>query len=125
MYRLMRRGVYGLSMVPVLAVAAEQNLLGADGWPALAMQLGVGGVVAAVGLKIALVLYQAKEDATREHHAALMELTKQHLEELIHTRAAVQELCKVMDRHEQAYEANWRELRRELTALAAQRELDR
>jgi len=107
---------YGLALLPPVLIAAEQALADIPSWPGLMLQLGVGGVVAVVALKIAQTLYEAKESATKEHHAALLDLTREHLQEVALTRQAVSDLTHALTTHATQFAELHQEIRAMLVA---------
>jgi hypothetical protein len=91
------RSAYAFAMLPAVAFAAEQGI--SDPWMALLMQLGVGGLVAMLAVKVALMLYQDKEKASAEYHKQVLELTKQQIDEISRSRQAIEKLESAVERH--------------------------
>jgi hypothetical protein len=91
------RSVYILALVPSAAMAMEQTI--ADPWMSLLMQLGVGGLVAMLAVKVALMLYQDKERASAEYHKEVLALTKQQIDEIGRSRQAIEKLEVAIEQH--------------------------
>jgi len=91
------RAAYAFALLPSIAFAVEQAV--SDPWMALLMQLGVGGLVAMLAVKVALMLYQDKEKASAEYHKQVLELTKQQIDEISRSRQAIEKLENAIEKH--------------------------
>ena len=94
-----RIAAYVVAVLPAIALAAEQAVNSTDPWAALIMQLGVGGLVAVMAVKVALMLYKDKERASAEYHQQVLALTKQQIEEIARSRTAIEKLEEAIETH--------------------------
>jgi hypothetical protein len=96
----------------VVATDAVLPIPGGDGWTNLLFQLGVGGLVAVVAVRMLLALYKDKEGVTREYHAQLLDLTKQQIIAIHEMRNALDNLEQSLSRHHREVAEAIKEMRR-------------
>jgi hypothetical protein len=116
------------SAVPVVAVLAADApalpalLPQADGWIGIVMQLGVGGIVAFVAVKMLLGLYKDKETSTRDYNAQMLEMLRQQIAAMHETRDGLRRVEEALERHQDDFRRS--QEGRPFRKLAAQIEQD-
>ena len=106
--------LYGWALVPSLAVAVETalHLEPTDGFLSLLVQWGLGALVGVVAVRMMLVLYKDKEESTRDYHAQLLELTREQINAIRDTKAALDKVEAALENHNREFHRFLEEMQR-------------